>query len=71
MLFDELGRLHEHSARTASGIEHLASMRSDNLDHETHNGAGSEELTAFRAFASGEFREKIFVDLTEEVARPT
>ena len=46
MLLNELRRLHEHAARTARGIEHLAAVRLDDLHHEADDGARREKLAA-------------------------
>ncbi len=65
---DELGRLHEHAAGTAGGIEHLAAVRLDDLDHQAHHGTRREKLAAFLAFATREFGQEVFVNLAEQIA---
>ncbi len=66
--FDELGGLHEHAAGAAGGIEHLAAVRFDDLDHQAHHGARREKLAAFLAFAAREFGQEVFVNLPEQIA---
>ena len=46
MFLNELRRLHEHAARAAGRIEHLAAVRFDDLDHQANNRTRSEKLAA-------------------------
>ena len=66
---DEVGRLDEHAARSASRIEHGAAVGLDDLDHEADDRARSEELTPALAFGKGELAEEVFVNLPEDIAR--
>ena len=68
MLPDELRRLHEHAAGAARGIEHLAAMRLDDLDHETNDRTGCEDFAALGPFATGKLGKEVFVNLPEEIA---
>ena len=61
-------RLHEHAARAASRIEHLAAVRFDDLDHQTHDGTRREEFAALLSLAARELGKEVFVNLPEEIA---
>ena len=68
MTLDEVGRLHEHAARTAGGVVDLAVKGFEDLHDEPHDRGGGEELAALLAFGEGELAEEVLVDQPEPVA---
>mmetsp|Transcript_44311 Transcript_44311/g.78311 ORF Transcript_44311/g.78311 Transcript_44311/m.78311 type:complete len:886 (+) Transcript_44311:1866-4523(+) len=68
VLQDEVGRLHEHAAGAAGGVEHLAAVGLDDFGHQLDDGARREELAAALALAEREVGQEILVDLAEHVA---
>jgi hypothetical protein len=66
--FDELFGLHEHAARAAAGVVHLAVVRGEH-GHQGLDDAGRRvELAPLLAFGAGELAQEVFVHLTEHVA---
>jgi hypothetical protein len=65
---DEAGRVHEHAARAARGIEDAPVKRLDDLHDQADDGRRREELAALLAFGRGELTEEVLVDETECIA---
>ena len=68
MAGDEVGRLDEHAARPAGGVEDLAVERFEDLDDELDDRGRGEELAAALALGHGELAEEVLVDQAEAVA---
>ena len=58
---DELGALHEHAARTASGVVDTASVGLENLHNGTHDTRRGVEFARILAFHGSEFHQTILV----------
>jgi len=67
VLGHEAGRLHEHAARAAGGVEDAAVEGLDHLGEQLHDAGGRVELAAALALAHGELAEEVFVDAAEGV----
>ncbi len=67
--FDELLGLHEHAARAAARVVHLALVRGQD-GHQGLDDAGRRiELPAPLAFGAGELAQEVFIHLAQHVAR--
>ena len=68
LAFDEMARLHEHSARAAGGIKHHTVIWLDHVhDHLYERGRG-EELAVVVGLLLRELHEEVLVDATEDIA---
>lgn len=68
VLLDELDRVNEYAAAAARRVEHLAVVRLDDFDHHPYDALGREELPTALALGRRKVAQKIFVDLTKDVA---
>lgn len=66
--FDKAGRLDEHAAGAAGGVEDAAVVGLENFHDEADDGGGGVELAAFLPLGHGELAEEVFVDEPEGVA---
>jgi len=66
--FDELFALHEHAARAAAGVIHLAMVRGEHRDQRLHDAGRRVELPALLALGAGELAEEVFVNFAENIA---
>ena len=68
VVFDELFRLHKHTARSAARVVNLAFAGREHGHQCFNNAGGRVELPAPLAFGAGKHTEEIFVHLTQDVA---
>ena len=67
VLLHEPGRLDEHAARPAGGVEDAALERLDDVDDQLDDRGRGEELAASLTLGHGELAEEVLVDLPEGV----
>jgi hypothetical protein len=64
---DNLGALHEHAARPARRVKHLALERLDDLHDQPHNRLRRKELATEATFRHGEARQEVLVNQPERI----
>ena len=67
VVLDELGALHEHTARTASGVVDASSVRFENLHNGTHDTRRGVKFARILAFHGSKLHQAIFVGTPQEV----
>ena len=64
----EIGRMDEHAARAAGGVEYAAVIGLDDLDDQPHDAGGRVKLAALLHLLHGERAHEILIDPPEGVA---
>ena len=67
VVLDELDALHEHTARTASGVVDASTVRLQNLHNGTHDTRRGVKFARILAFHRSKFHQAIFVGTPQEV----
>ena len=67
VLLYEAGRLHEHAARSAGGVEDTSLERLDDVDDQLDDRGRGEELASPLALRESEVGQEVLVDLPEGV----
>jgi len=65
---DEFLGLHEHAARAAARVVHLAAVRDEDGDQRLDDARRGVELPAALAFGAGEHAKEVFIHLAQRVA---
>ena len=67
MVIDELGTLHEHTARAAAGIIDTTLERLQDLDNGAYDTAGRIEFSCILTFHRSELLQTVFIDTTQHI----